>query len=456
MKHFIHSVVAAISGFVCLVSCTEQESDLLSVNQSSNNQLRVVTHTREGGEAVSSAASVYLFNDENAFVRILQTDASGAYVSAKLPEDTYTLYAYGGDLSHFQLPDDASISPSTAITLADNQDMGDLLMATSTVTLPDGTDKVVDLILQRKVLELSSITISQVPAGVTGVTVSFAPLYSAIQINGNYVTTDPVTATFTLTAASTAGVWEATPQQLVFPSKGVPTITVTFTRDNEDPSTYTYTADAALSANNKYDIAGTYTQPLGVTLSGGITFQPWATNPTAVNFDFDENNHVNNTTPDPNAGGNDDPSAGSGGSETTETPVAGQKYKGCYVVSVNESNHTAVLISPTERKEFNPDNNNWLGALNAALSTWEVEGVTGTWCIPTLSQFEELAVFPDAFNLDMGSYNNYFCLVGSDLKVVQIKRKVETAGGIIEVKSGQVSTGYDPGTYLKPFIEISY
>ena len=456
MKHFIHSAVAAISGFVCLVSCTEQESDLLSVNQSSNNQLRVVTHTRVGEEPVSSAASVYLFNDENAFVRILQTDASGDYVSAKLPEDTYTLYAYGGDLSHFQLPDDASITPSTAITLADDQDMGDLLMATSTVTLPDGTDEVVDLTLQRKVLELSSITISQVPAGVTGVSVAIAPFYSAIQINGDYVTTAPVTATFTLTETATSGVWQAIPQQLVFPSKGVPTITVTFTRDGEDPSTYTYTADAALTANNKYDIAGTYTEPLGVTLSGGITFQPWAANPTAVNFEFDESNLAGNTTPDPNAGGNDNPNGGSGGSQSADAPVAGQQYKGCYVVSVNESNHTAVLISPTERQNLNPSDENWLGVLNAALSTWEVDGISGTWHIPTLAQLEELAVFPDAFNLDMGSFKNFFCLVSSDLKVVQIKRKAENAGGIIDIKSDQVSDDYGASTYLKPVIEISY
>lgn len=454
MKHFIHLAVAAISGFVCLVSCTEQESDLLSVNQSSNNQLRVVTHTREGGEAVSSAASVYLFNDENAFVRILQTDASGAYVSAKLPEDTYTLYAYGGDLSHFQLPDDASITPTTAITLAEDQDMGDLLMATSTVTLPDGTDKVVDLILQRKVLELSSITISQVPAGVTGVTVSFAPLYSAIQINGDYVTTDPVTATFTLTAASTAGVWEATPQQLVFPSKGVPTITVTFTRDNEDPSTYTYTADAALSANNKYDIAGTYTQPLGVTLSGGITFQPWATNPTAVNFDFDENNHVNNTTPDPNAGGNDDPSAGSGGSETTETPVAGQKYKGCYVVSVNESNQTAVLISPTEEHGYYCDSG-WLSYLNNILTSWpSVDGVTGTWRVPTLSEIEAIMPVPEAFLVSASKTREYYCLVDANLKVVKLGKKGD--GSSIEFKTESPYEDFSTSVYLKPVIDISY
>lgn len=454
MKHFIHSAVAAISGFMCLVSCAEQESELLSANQSSNNQLRVVTHTRVGEEPVSSAASVYLFNDENAFVRILQTDASGDYVSAKLPEDTYTLYAYGGDLSHFQLPDDASITPSTAITLADDQEMGDLLMATSTVTLPDGTDEVVDLTLQRKVLELSSITISQVPAGVTAVSVAIAPFYSAIQINGDYVTTAPVTATFTLTETATSGVWQATPQQLVFPSKGVPTITVTFTRDGEDPSTYTYTADAALTANNKYNIAGTYTEPLGVTLSGGITLQPWTTNPAAVNFEFDESNLAGNTTPDPNAGGNDNPNGGSGGSQSTDAPVPGQQYKGCYVVSVNEKNHTAILISPTESRYVYPDDDDWLRVLANALSTWEVDGVTGTWRIPTFEELQVIVSVPDAFLMSAGNTREYYCLVDANLKVAKLGKKGD--GSSIEVKAESPYDNLSASVYLKPVIEISY
>ena len=439
---------------MCLVSCAEKESELLSANQSSNNQLRVVTHTRVGEEPVSSAASVYLFNDENAFVRILQTDASGDYVSAKLPEDTYTLYAYGGDLSHFQLPDDAGITPSTAITLADDQDMGDLLMATSTVTLPDGTDEVVDLTLQRKVLELSSITISQVPTGVTGVSVAIAPFYSAIQINGDYVSTAPVTATFTLTETAISGIWQATPQQLVFPSKGVPTITVTFTRDGEDPSTYTYTADAALTANNKYDIAGTYTEPLGVTLSGGITLQPWAANPTAINFEFDESTLAGNTTPDPNAGGNDNPNGGSGGSQSTDAPVPGQQYKGCYVVSVNETNHTAILISPTESRYVYPDDDDWLRVLANALSTWEVDGVTGTWRIPTFEELQVIVSVPDAFLMSAGNTREYYCLVDANLKVAKLGKKGD--GSSIEVKAESPYEDFSASVYLKPVIEISY
>ena len=454
MKHFIHSTAAIMSSFVCLVSCTEQESDLLSANQSSNNQLSIVTHTREGETPI---ASVYLFNGSNAFVRTLQTDAAGDYSSAsasvKLPEGTYTLCALSpSDLSHFQIPE--TLTPTSAITLAEGQAMSDLLIGSATTTLSDGENGEVDLELQRKVLELSSITISQVPDDVTGVTVSIAPFYSAIQFNGEYVATDPVSATFTLAATATDGVWQVTPQQLVFPSKGVPTITVTFTRENEDPSIYTYTAESAFTANSKYNIAGTYTEPLGVTLFGGITLQSWVTDPTAVNFEFDESNTGNNSGGD--EGGSN---AGSGGSETNDPPVVGQTYKGCYVVSVNSDAKTAVLISPTEKRSYNGGNggsNSWLNTLNTALSSWEVDGISGTWRIPTLEEMEDISAFPDALGISAGTRPKYFCLIDSILREVSLIRKSENAGGYIEIKLEDITDAYDIGTYLRPVIDISY
>jgi hypothetical protein len=457
MKHFIHSAAAIMSSFVCLVSCSEQESDLLSANQSSNSQLSIVTHTR-GGE--TPIASVYLFNGSNTFVRTLQTDAAGytsASASVKLPEGSYTLCALSpNDLSHFQIPE--APTPTSAITLAEGQAMSDLLIGTATATLADGANEVVDLELQRKVLEISSITISQVPDDVTGVTVSIAPLYSAVQFNGEYVATDPVTATFTLTSTATEGVWQVTPQQLVFPSNGVPTITVTFTRDNEDPSNYTYKTESAFAANNKYNIVGTYTEPLGVILSGGITLQPWVTDPTAVNFDFDETNTANNTNPDPNEGG-DDPSSGTdesntGGSDPTYPPVVGQTYKGCYVVSVDSETKTAVLLSPTDNSGYNTKSD-WQTFLNEKLASWPpVEGVTGTWRIPTLTEIQALENVPAAFNISNNLNVNFFCLVDSELMAVQINKK-ET---YVTIKSNpdDLKTEFGQGTHLQPVIDISY
>lgn len=455
MKSLSIHVLAAISGFACFVSCAEQETDLPSVHQSSNNQLSIVTHTREGDEASSSVASIYLFNGSNEFVRTLQTDADGGYASAsasvKLLAGTYTLCALSSnDLSLFQLPETATATPTSAIIPA-GETMGDLLMDTKSVTLDDGANEEVDMTLKRKVLELSTVTINQVPDDVTGVAVSVSPLYSAIQFNGDYVDSNPTSCTITLTSTSTTGVWQATPQKLVFPSKGVPTITVTFTRDDESTRSYTYTAANALSANNKYNISGTYTEPLGVTFNGSIILQPWVTDPTAVDFEFDESNAASNSSTAPSST-TEDPNAGSGSSETTDPPVAGQQYKGCYVVSVDSDAKTAVLISPTEKNNYSKGTS-WETTIANALLTWEVDGVTGTWRVPTLAEFEEIGEYPDAFNIVAGKNCNYFCLEDSNLKYVQINKK---QSGYIEVKSDKTSSELAPSTILRPVINITY
>ena len=456
MKHFINYAIAAVTGFVCLVSCSEQESDLLSDNQSSNNQLRIVTHTREGEGTSTPVASVYLFNGSSEYVRTIQTDANSytsASASVKLQAGSYTLIGINASpLTSFQFPESPTLT--SAITQTSGQPMGDLLIATGSATLSDGDTRTVDLSLERKVLELSSIAISQVPDDVTGVAVSVAPFYSAIKFNGEYVETDPITCSFTLTESSTAGVWQATPQQLAFPSKGVPTITVIFTHADETTSTYTYTAEAALSANNKYNIAGTYTEPLGVTLSGTITFQSWATDPTAVNFDFDEHNVTSNTNPDSGSGSG----SGSGGSQTSDAPVPGQLYQGCYVVSVTSNPNTAVLISPTEKNGYERGNGNWTDILNDALSTWEAEGATvsGIWRMPTIAELQAIAAFSDAFsNLPVGAASApyYFCLIDSDYNSVKVKKD---AKGIITVISTDLNPVFSMGTILRPVIDITY
>ncbi|MBQ6202313.1 MAG: FimB/Mfa2 family fimbrial subunit [Prevotella sp.] len=423
-----------MSSFVCLVSCTEQESDLLSANQSSNNQLSIVTHTREGETPI---ASVYLFNANNAFVRTLQTDAAGDYSSAsasvKLPEGTYTLCALSpNDLSHFQIPE--TLTPTSAITLAEGQAMSDLLIGSATTTLSDGENGEVDLELQRKVLELSSITISQVPDGVTGVTVSIAPFYSAIQFNGEYIATDPATVTFTLTATATDGVWQVAPEQFVFPSVGKPTITVTFTRDNGDPGIYTYETESAFSANNKYNIAGTYTEPLGVTLSGGITSQEWPADPVAIDFEFDETNAGNNS------GGNS--------SSTSEVPVVGQLYNGYYVVSVDAINNNAVLLNKS--KITDAKDNTYEDILS---NITKPQGATGNWRIPTVTECQTFLSAPSTPGIFGDSDKEYYyCYNEGALNRCQAEK---SSDGNITFSLMSLS-GFVSFVFLRPVIDISY
>ena len=458
MNRFVIHSAAAIIGFACLVSCSEQESDLQSVYESSDNQLRIVTHTRGGEGDASSVASIFLFNGSSEYVRTLQTDAAGSYTSAsasvKLPQGAYTLCALSpSDLSHFQFP--ATPSPTSVISQAEGQAMGDLLMASAAASLGDGESKTVNLELERKVLELSTVTISQVPDEVTAVTVSVAPFYSGIRFNGSYVDESPLTCTFALAESATAGVWEAAPHQLAFPSKGVPTITVTFTRGETGSSSYTYTAENALTANNRYNISGTYTEPLGVTLEGAITLQAWTTDPSAIPFDFDESNAISDSgsggsgTDDPNAGsggsGTDDPNAGSGGSDNTEAPVAGQTYKGCYVVSVDNDSHSVVLLSNSNKTGIGSEEalNSYLAGLAKPVET------NSNWRLPTFTECQ--VCFTDANTPNIVT-SQYYCVKDGKLNRVSVNRS-ETNELSVTFKE---TSSYANPVYLRPVIDITY
>ena len=460
MNRFVIHSAAAIMGFACLVSCSEQESDLQSVCESSDNQLRIVTHTRGGEGDASSVASIFLFNGSSEYVRTLQTDAAGSYTSAsasvKLPQGAYTLCALSpSDLSHFQFP--ATPSPTSVISQAEGQAMGDLLMASATASLGDGESKTVNLELERKVLELSTVTISQMPDEVTAVTVSVAPFYSGIRFNGSYVEESPLTYTFALAESATAGVWEAAPHQLAFPSKGVPTITVTFTRGETGSSSYTYTAENALTANNRYNISGTYTEPLGVTLEGAITLQAWTTDPSTIPFDFDESNAISDSGS--GGSGTDDPNAGSGGSDNTETPVAGQLYKGCYVVSVDAAHSTAVLLSPTEETNIpaiktQKNYEDLETCLNGELQNWpSVEGISGSWRLPTYKEIELFAINANAIDPSRITKRGIllFCDTTSVLKLTRIN-----LNGLNEIKVISASEGLSDADILRPVIDITY
>jgi hypothetical protein len=283
--------------------------------------------------------------------------------------------------------------------------------------------------LERKVIELSSVTISQVPADVTGVAVSIAPFYSAIRFNGTYVDADPATCSFTLSTTSTDGVWHSAPQQLAFPSKGVPTITVTFTYDDETTCSYTYTSDAALTANNKYDITGTYTEPLGVTLSGSITFQLWTTDPTAINFDFDESNAGNSSSTDP-----------------VNIPLQGELYNDYYVVSVDGTNRKAVLLSKTQKKDVKEqDSQSYLAGIP------KPERANGNWRIPTVSECQTFLSDPDTPNLTYNSDGYYLCLLDGALNRIQVTKTGET----IEISS-PISAVFNSVMTLRAVIDILY
>lgn len=427
MKHLYVQALMAMSGLMCLSGCTGEVINESAVSEPAG-VLRVMTRSGDEGTTPLSGASVYLFNNSGACVSILSSETTGAYASAKLPAGTYTLYAWGGDgLSGLVLPTQAQASSSYALTLAENQSLGDLLMKEETVTLADGDNETVDMTLERKVIEISSVTITQVPEDISGVQVSVAPLYGQVQLNGEYVASSTAPCVITLTSQG-SGTWAATPQLITFPSKSKPVITITFTAEGADPRSYSYTANEALEANHKFNLEGTYTEPLGVTINGTITAQAWESSATDITFDFDESNSGTSSTEEP-----------------VDAPVAGELYNEYYVVSVDASNRTAVLLSKTD-VEYKNDVSN----INTRLSqVARIEGSTANWRVPSLIECQTFLSDSDTPGISYGS--SYYCLNDGALNRI----KVEKQNGTITLGEPK-SSDYSDLNHLRPVIDISY
>ena len=396
--------------------------------------LRVSTRS----EASPQEGMVYVFDSKGTCVKVLSTDEGGQLAATQLPVGTYSAYAIGGDdLSAYTLPDLEGAAASSVISVAEGKVMGDLLMKTATVTLTAGNASNLALELERQVLQLKEVTIKQVPADVTKVEVSIAPLYQGIMLDGTF-TEEHSTLQLELTKKSDNDTWtNGTNQPYCFPSDGEPTITVSFTRTS-GVKRYSYQASEALEANHQVVLEGTYSEEQDALLSGTLTARAWEAEKN-MPFEFNEENLVDGDS--------------SENPEEHEVPVVGSTYQGYYVVSVNVASNRAVILSKTQCNGIGN-----AAAMESKASQIEKpvgDGIScGEWRLPTI---EECRVFLEDHNVEGKLYNTYYyCIDGDILKMMSASK----ANDVITVKgplpSNNSSAPYENGTYFRAVIDITY
>ena len=371
---------------VLLTACekgldAEEEFTSSTASQVTNSVLQVTTRGGGGSNDATIAypVQVYVFQGDDC--KAVQTIGDeGQTLNIPLVEGTYSVYAVGGAGStDYNLPTKDNATTTTALTLKEGRTLTDLMAAQATATLVDGGTNTVTLGLQRKTMLIQDVTIKKIPTAATAVSVTIAPLWQALTVSGAFAN-DGQSQTIALTKQADNRTWTNDAAAFVMPPSSQPASVCVNITIGGATKTYTYACSDQLEAGYKINIDGTYTEAVGVNLTGTITGATWLGERT-ISFEFDENGSSTSGNNDNNGGGNnnnDNPN------NQDNFPAAGDTYQGCYVLAVttiDANSAELTLLSPNERSVSSDSD------ANNALATLGVDGISD-WSIPTKDQID--------------------------------------------------------------------
>lgn len=435
MKKFLLLACATIVLSAC-EKAVLPEDDLLSEETETtihSAKLNIVASAAdEAGEGTLNEGKVFIFNHEDKCVQLLTMNEEDHRIEAQIPAGQYTLYAIGGDdLTRFDLPSQDEATPTSVITRLSGKIMTDLMMATAYLDVAEGETLNQNISLTHVVFCLDEIELREMPAEVTSVEVTLAPLYSAVQLDGSYEETPTESYKVALEKQADGTTWKTENQQMLFPSKGKPTIKVSVITTTGSMS-YSFTSAEELEPNHHFDIVGTFKATQGVSLSGIMTDGGWGEDRT-INFDIDEK-------------------------DVDEVKfVAGQFFQDYYVVSVDEAQRRAVLLAKEDltytAQVEGAASSAWLASFvkpMAALA--KPAGATGNWRLPTLGEVDIFARDTQvvSFNQSSGNTVNFYCLKEETLCYAFMHKE----GSQYELMWG--TSGFIATIRLRPVIEVAF
>ncbi len=454
------ATIVALAVTSCSKEVIMEETSKQEPNSTLNIRTRIGDEAlQENGPKVSYPVNIYIFNTEGQCSEYLQITDESTDISVELLEGTYNVYAIAGaDATTYELPTKEEATTESQIKLI-GEKHGDLMTAENMVSLADGGENTLTLTLQRKVMLIQDIAIKNVPTYIKAVTVTIAPLYESLLINGSYAE-EAGPQEITLTEEENTKVWKnAEGIYLLPPTSGSATITVNMTDNGDQIKSYSYTCSDELKANYKIKINGTYSERIGVELSGTISGAEWA-GEEEITFDFDENGSEpispDDITPD---GEEDNPVI----SETA--PEVGSFYQDKYYVLKSESSNgkTNVTLMTTEEadnvidREISVPNDQDAvrTAVDAAIAELTADSGIEGWRLPTIEEMKYIA--ENFTNIQDNFYNNGKQLIlagNSDYYFMMNAGEISSFS--FNSKAGTENTQLNSNTLLRPVTVVTF
>lgn len=426
-KNIALATIVALAVTSCSKEVIMEETSKQEPNSTLNIRTRIGDEAlQENGPKVSYPVNIYIFDTEGQCSEYLQITDESTDISVELLEGTYNVYAIAGaDATTYGLPTKEEATTESQIKLI-GEKHGDLMTAENMVSLVDGGENTLTLTLQRKVMLIQDVAIKNVPTYVKAVTVTIAPLYESLLINGSYAE-EAGSQEITLAEDGDTKVWKNAEGMYLLPPTGASaTITINMT-DNEDKiKSYSYTCSDELKANYKIKINGTYSERIGVQLSGTISGAEWA-GEEEITFDFDENGSEpispDDITPDDEE---DNPVI----SETA--PEVGSFYQDKYYVLKSESANgkTNVTLMTTEEMnsvikevvDVSNEQDDVRSAVDAAIAELTADSGIEGWRLPTIEEMDYISKNIDdcrahfnSANKDFFDFSNFYFMTKQDI-----------------------------------------
>ena len=443
-----------LAAVMTLFSCEKYSEDDDWGSKKANSTLVVRTRAAmavvDEEAKVSYPVNIYIFNGSGVCVGVETISSDADELKLSLPEGRYDVYAIAGaEADDYELPTKENAMEDAVIAIKDGHAHGDLMTAGNSVSLAYGEENTLTLSLERKVMMLETVTINNVPSNVTAVSVTVAPLYENIMLNGGY-SGDNGEYTVSLAKGETGNTWKSEAGVYLLEASAAATVKVSFTTDDKTIS-YSYTCPEELKANYKINISGTYSGD-GVELNGSIIGVTWA-GTTNVTFEFSDNG-----SSESGVTGDDETPSGDVG------PEVGTMYEGCYVLRKEQQDEKTVvtLMSPTSENEWSFDVKGGQEAVKNALNVaieklteeLSVAGISG-WRLPNIDEMEYIKNHPEQMEqvffvtgVNFSMANWYFYLTDED-NVARYKPSLSTDNADKSLASGT-------SNYLYAFTTLTF
>ena len=425
-----YAAAAACVGIVGLGSCNQDETVYQGIEEDIS-KLKVITRTNDESTKPNEG-KIYIFNEKGLCADTISPENLKNNTPIKTKPGAIKLIAIGSnDLTAYNLPNKNNVTDSSIIKLNNGRSLTDLILGTTTTTLEEGETTQTDITMSREVLCFKHLTADKIPADIIGTEIMIGPMYKNIKLNGKY-TNDVDTVRFILQKdPSQEGFWTYKGDSVFsLPSVGKPSIILRL-KTVDTTKEYTFQANNALR-KNRY-------MRLEVDLREGIKtfFATSFSNPEWEGTDSIEYRYQK-----------DDITK----EETVQHPVAGGVYSNYYVVSVDKSKRTAVLLRRNGADGITNDSIMKAATKSINKPAWAIGG----WRLPTVDESRYFLSNAKIYDPNvtgknyMVKYGTYYCTKNNEL--ITITMSGETKRTLTE----NAFTGYTSDYIFRPVIEVSY